>query len=130
MAARILIVDDNALYRLVLGEMLTGDGYLVASAADGEAGLEAVRGEKPELVLLDVQMPRMDGLEVCRRIKSDPETRHIPVLMFSGLSAAEDRKRVLAAGADGFLGKPAPAAELFARVKILLSSRLCADEVA
>lgn len=130
MSAKILLVDDNALCRMVVSELLKEAGHQVTTAADGEEGLAAFRDRQFDAVLLDVQMPRLDGLSLCRILKGRPETRNVPILMLSGLSAADSRSECLAAGADDFLPKPASTAELLAHLNSALNSTLYADEVA
>lgn len=127
---KVLIVDDNALYRMVLSEMLKGEGYEVATAGDGEEALSVFGRQQFDAVLLDVQMPKLDGIAVCSILKSQPESSGVPVLMVSGLSGPDDRRRCLAAGADAFLGKPVNSSELLARLAAILNSKLYTDEVA
>jgi putative two-component system response regulator len=104
-------------------------GYATATAADGEAALDAVVRERPDVVLLDVNMPSLDGFEVCRRLKADPATRLIPIVLLTGLAAVEDRVRGIDAGADDFLSKPFAAAELEARVRSLTRLKRYTDEL-
>jgi two-component system phosphate regulon response regulator PhoB len=130
MSAKILVVDDNALCRMVVSELLKDAGHEVTTAGDGEEGLAAFRDRQFDAVLLDVQMPRLDGLALCRILKGRPETRNVPIVMLSGLATAESRSECLAAGADDFLSKPAASGELLARLNSALNSRLYAGEVA
>jgi len=130
MSAKILVVDDNALCRMVVSQLLKEAGHEVTTAADGEEALAAFRDGQFDAVLLDVQMPRLDGLALCRILKGSPQTRNVPIVMLSGLSTAESRSECLAAGADDFLSKPASSGELLARLNSALNSRLYADEVA
>jgi len=130
MSAKILVVDDNALCRTVVSALLKEAGHEVTTAADGEEGLAAFRDRQFDAVLLDVQMPRLDGLALCRILKGRPETRNVPIVMLSGLSTADSRSECLAAGADDFLSKPASSGDLLARLNSALNSRLYADEVA
>ena len=103
---RILLVDDDPRLLHVLALFLGIEGYEVETAVDGEEGCRAVAERRPDLVLLDVMMPGTDGLTACRRIKEDPATRDIPVILFTALSRDEDVARGLAAGADQFINKP------------------------
>ncbi len=129
MTAKILVVDDDATNRELLQEFLVAEGWEVVTAPDGRQSLEDLARLKPDLVLLDVNMPFMDGFEVCRRVKSNPETRLTPVVLVTALSATEDRVRGIKAGADGFLSKPVDHSELLAHVRSLLSLKAYTDEL-
>src|SRR5436190_2892185 len=102
----VLIVDDEPALRLLIRETLGSNNYRIVEAADGEEALAAVEREHPRLVLLDVAMPRLDGVEACRRIKSNPATRDIIVVMLSAKGQEVDRQRGLDAAADAYLTKP------------------------
>jgi CheY-like chemotaxis protein len=102
----ILVVDDDHGVRRMLRALLTAGQRRVVEACDGLDALVAVRRELPDLVLLDVHMPGLDGVEVCRRIKSDLATRRLPILMVTAAARDEDRERGVAAGADAYLTKP------------------------
>lgn len=128
-AGKLLIVDDDAANVAVLDRMMTRLGYVTTTAADGEAALKAVARQRPDVVLLDVNMPRLDGFDVCRRLKADPATRLIPVVLLTGLAAIEDRVRGIDAGADDFLTKPYVVAELEARVCSLTRLKRYTDEL-
>ncbi len=126
---RILVVDDSALDRERLKDELTGEGYQVSTAEDGEEALAKVATEAPDLILLDVLMPKLDGYEVCRRLKSDGRTILIPVVMITSLQATEERIRGIEAGADDFLSKPFNRQELLTRVRSLLKLKRHTDEL-
>ncbi|MEA2662849.1 MAG: cyclic di-GMP phosphodiesterase [Chloroflexota bacterium] len=120
----ILVVDDVAANRLLLEEHLLRLGYAVRQAADGLEALAAVEAQEPDLVLLDVNMPKLDGLSVCRRLKADPRRRLVPIVI---ITATQDRSIRLAgieAGADDFLTKPFDARELMLRCRVLLRDRM------
>jgi class 3 adenylate cyclase len=126
--ARILIVDDEPFNVDYLEQELADLGYLTSSAADGQQALDAVAAAAPDLVLLDVMMPVMDGFEVCRRLKEADETRLIPVIIMTALGAAEDRIRGIKAGADDFLTKPVDPRQLLARIETALKQKEAIDQ--
>jgi len=129
MSARILVVDDVLPNVKLLEAKLSAEYYQVFVARNGPEALERVAADDPDLVLLDVMMPGMDGYEVCRRLKADPNTAHIPVVMVTALSEANDRVRGLEAGADDFLTKPVNDVALFARVRSLVRLKMTMDEL-
>jgi putative two-component system response regulator len=128
-AGRILVVDDEPANVEVFRRLMTRLGYEVVTASNGEAALRSVARDRPDLVLLDVNMPDMDGFEVCRRLKGDKATRLIPVVLVTTLSASADRVRGIEVGADDFLGKPPVIAELEARVRSLIRLKRYTDEL-
>src|SRR5262245_16340186 len=117
--SRVLVADDTESVRSLFERLLSSDGHEVISASDGRAALDAIQRERPDVVLLDVEMPGMDGLEVCRRLKADPATRLTPVVMVTGQTDLSDRIRGIEAGADEFLSKPVHPQELRGRVRSL-----------
>jgi len=125
----VLIVDDDEDQRTVMGLLLRRQGHEVITAENGEVALEKVRRADPGLVLLDVNMPGINGFEVCRRIKSNPATRLTPVVLVTTLSAIQDRVRGIEAGADDFLSKPVDPSELLARTRSLLNFTEYVDEL-
>lgn len=129
MTARILVVDDIRTNIKVLEAKLTSEYYEVIAASNGPEALEAAVNQKPDLILLDVMMPGMDGFEVCRRLKANPDTAHVPVIMVTALGDPEDRVQGLSAGADDFLTKPVDDTAMFARVRSLLRVKLMLDEL-
>jgi two-component system cell cycle response regulator len=123
MTGRILIVDDVATNRIVMKVKLAQACYSVEQADCGAVALRAARENRPDLIILDVLMPDMSGLEVCRRIKADPETADIPVLLVTTLSDRASKMAGLEAGADDFLTKPVDEVTLLARVRSLIRAR-------
>ena len=128
MSARVLVVDDILPNVKLLEAKLASEYYEVLTATSGEEALEKVERDVPDIVLLDVMMPGMDGFEVCRHIKSNPAHAHIPVVMVTALTDAADRVRGLEAGADDFLSKPLNDTALMARVRSLVRLKMTVDE--
>ena len=129
MSARILVVDDIEANVRLLEAKLSAEYYEVLTASDGPSALALAAAEKPDIILLDVMMPGMDGFEVCRRLKDDPESRHIPVVLVTALDGRADRVAGLEAGADEFLTKPIDDVLLFARVRSLTRLKAVIDEL-
>jgi diguanylate cyclase (GGDEF)-like protein len=126
---RILIVDDHEDNVEVIRARLEASGYQIESAADGEEALERVRLSPPDLILLDVMMPRIDGMEVARRIKGDESLPFIPIIMQTALDTVQHKVEGLGAGADDYVTKPINFAELEARVKSMLRIKVLQDEL-
>jgi two-component system cell cycle response regulator len=129
MTARVLVVDDILSNVKLLEAKLSAEYFEVVSAYNGQEALTKVEEQEPDIVLLDVMMPGMDGFEVCRRIKSNPKTAHLPVVMVTALDQPSDRVAGLDAGADDFLTKPVDDAALFARVRSLVRLKMMTDEL-
>ena len=117
---KILVVDDSRLHRVMTAAILKEEGYETVEARDGLDALAKIASENPDLIVLDRVMPRMDGTEVCRRLKDDAFTQHIPVLMLTTLSTTSDKVEGLKLGADSYLTKPFHPEELLATVEALL----------
>jgi len=128
MSARVLVVDDILPNVKLLEARLNSEYYDVLTATNGPEALEKAEQESPDIILLDIMMPGMDGFEVCKRIKENPATTHIPVVMVTALTDAEDRVRGLEAGADDFLSKPINDTALMARVRSLVRLKITVDE--
>jgi putative two-component system response regulator len=127
--ADILVVDDERLNLRMLEDLLRTQGYGVRTAQDGEQALERVREAPPDLILLDVMMPKLDGYEVCRRLKENKDTVFIPIVMVTALTRLEQKIKGIEAGADDFLTKPFNSVELITRVRSLLKVKQLTDEL-
>src|SRR5205814_6197132 len=125
--ARILIADDNPEGVELLEAYLDGTDYDIATATDGDDTLRKVQAFQPDLILLDVMMPKISGFEVCKRLKAKPETRDIIILMITALDQHHDIDRAVEAGTNDFLTKPINKAELLVRIKAALASRQYAE---
>ncbi len=126
---KILVVDDDWLNRDLLATYLTQAGYQCLAAGDGAAGLKMAEADPPDLVLCDVQMPRMSGYDVCRALKSNPATQFVPVVMVTALDSDDEKLRAVEAGADDFVTKPFNSILLLTRVRSLLRIKLLHDQV-
>lgn len=118
--SKIIVVEDEADILDVIEYNLTREGYKVLGFRDGEQGLEAIRGEEPQLVLLDLMLPGIDGIEICKKVKEDPVTRDVPVIMITAKTEESDVVLGLGVGADDYVSKPFSPKELVARVKAVL----------
>jgi twitching motility two-component system response regulator PilH len=116
----VLVVEDSVSQREMITDLLRGSGLNVTVASDGVEALEKVQGQPPDLVVLDIVMPRMNGYEVCRRLKADPSTQHVPVVMCSSKGEEFDRYWGMKQGADAYIAKPFQPTELVGTVKQLL----------
>src|SRR5919107_4895715 len=125
---RILIVDDTGESLRLLAALLESRHYDVVTATNGQEALAAVAHDRPDLVLLDVYMPGLDGYEVCRRLRQHPATAYLPVVMITA-SGGQEKRRAIEAGADDFVTKPFDQAELLARVRSLLGVKRYHDEI-
>jgi two-component system phosphate regulon response regulator PhoB len=117
---RVLVVEDEPAQLEILAYNLESDGFMVSRARDGEEALLLIREDVPDVIVMDWMMPHLSGIEVCRRLKSNPETRSIPVIILSARSEDEDKVRGLEIGADDYVVKPYSVVELMARVRTQL----------
>jgi len=117
---RILVVDDEIYIVHILDFSLGMEGYEVLTALDGEQALERLKSDKPDLIVLDIMMPKVDGYEVCRTIKSNPDTQHIPVILLSAKGRNVDQKMGFDVGADDYITKPFSPRKLVERINALL----------
>ena len=106
MTKTVLVVEDNDLNMMLFTELLEMEGHRVLQAADGARGLAMAREHRPDLILMDIHLPEISGLDVTRRLKADAGLRHIPVIVLTGFTTDSDRQQALQAGCSGFLGKP------------------------
>jgi CheY-like chemotaxis protein len=120
MSPKILIVEDNVQNRLLMVDILKMHGHEIIEARDGMEGILFAKSHKPDLILLDMQMPVMDGLEAARLLKADPDTRHIKILAITSFAMKGDRERILAAGCDEYMAKPIDTRQLPVVVRRLL----------
>lgn len=118
--ANILIVEDNEMNRDMLSRRLTRRGYDVSVAIDGQTGLSMARDKVPDLILMDVTLPDVDGLEITRRLKTDDRTRRVPIIVLTARAMAGDREEAFAAGSDDYDVKPVEIERLLGKMKALL----------
>ena len=122
--ARILVIEDNEMNRDMLSRRLVRRGYHVILATDGRQGISAARLEAPDLILMDMSLPEMDGWEAARQLKTDATTRRIPVIALTAHAMVSDRKRALDAGCDEYETKPIEFARLLAKIQAMLGQEL------
>jgi CheY-like chemotaxis protein len=127
MADKILIVDDEREMRQLLSRIVAKNGYDVVEASNGEEAVELATKEDPQVIVMDINMPVVDGIEACRRIKADDRTRLIPVMMVTALE--DNKEEAVKAGAEDFVGKPFDVIELSVRLKSLLRIRILTNEL-
>lgn len=127
MAEKVLVVDDERQIRDLLGEFLEREGYEVLLSSAGEEAIELAERKIPHAILLDVKMPGIDGIEVCKRLKAEPRTQFIPVIMITGY--VDNKMVAIESGADDFVNKPIDLVELAVRVKSILRIRYLTDEL-
>ena len=117
MTKRILVVEDTEDNRRILRDLLTAAGYDLIEAVDGESGVAMAGAEKPDLILMDIQLPQIDGYEATRRIKADPALRHIPIVAVTSYALSGDEEKTRAAGCNGYIAKPFSPRQLLSKVR-------------
>ena len=117
MPKRILFIEDEPDQIVLIKARLEASGYEFDSASDGESGLKKVSADKPDLVLLDVILPGIDGIEVCKRLKQDPKTKEVPIIILTAIGIKDAEEKCMACGADSFLKKPYDSAVLMKEIK-------------
>jgi two-component system, cell cycle response regulator DivK len=117
MSKRILVVEDQEDNRQILRDLLGSVGYQMTEAGDGAAGIAAAKADRPDLILMDIQLPVMDGYEATRRIKADPELKRIPVIVVTSYALSGDEAKARAAGCDAYVTKPYSPRQLLAKIK-------------
>ena len=117
MTKRILVVEDQEDLRGVLRTLLTGTGYAMLEAVDGETGVARAKSDRPDLILMDIQMPVLDGYEATRRIKADPELKHIPIIVVTSYALSGDEGKARDAGCDAYVTKPYSPRALLAKIR-------------
>jgi two-component system, cell cycle response regulator DivK len=120
MTKRILVIEDTEDNRRILRDMLTAAGYELIEAVDGEEGVAMAAEHRPDLVLMDIQLPRIDGYEATRRIKADAALRHIPIIAVTSYALSGDEEKTRAAGCDGYVAKPFSPRQLLGKVRELI----------
>jgi DNA-binding response OmpR family regulator len=118
--AKVLIVEDEEMLARTLAEKLRGDGFSVVTAGDGEEGLDKLREDRPDLIVLDIMLPKLDGLSLCRIIRRDTATAHIPIIMLTARGTEVDKIVGLESGADDYVVKPLALGEFLARVRAVM----------
>jgi two-component system cell cycle response regulator DivK len=121
--ATVLYVEDNEYNRKIVRQLLTRTSYRLREAADGEAALGMVREERPDLILMDVQLPKMSGLDVTRALRDDPATADVPIIVVTSFALSGDEQRAMAAGASAYIAKPYSPRELLALINTFLAER-------
>jgi two-component system, cell cycle response regulator DivK len=120
MTKRILVVEDQEDNRRIIRDLLSSAGYALIEAADGEAGVRLAETERPDLILMDIQLPVLDGYEATRRIKQNPELRHIPIIVVTSYALSGDDAKAVAAGSDAYVAKPFSPRQLLATIRKFL----------
>jgi two-component system, cell cycle response regulator DivK len=123
MSKRILVIEDQEDNRQIVRDLMTASGYELIEATTGEEGIEAAAREKPDLILMDIQLPGIDGYEVTRRIKANPKLKKIPIIAVTSYALSGDDKKAFAAGCDGYVTKPYSPRLLLAKIREYLPAK-------
>ena len=123
MGKRILVIEDTDDNRRILRDLLSNAGFELIEATDGEQGVAAAVAERPDLILMDIQLPVIDGYEASRRIKANPELRHIPIIAITSYALAGDEQKTAAAGCEGYVAKPFSPRQVLALVRQFLGEK-------
>ena len=126
---RILVVDDDTYIRSLLKVLLEDDGYQVLAAADGEEAVATAAAEKPDLILLDIRMPKMDGMQACAKLRNNPVTSGIPVIFLTAFDSRDQLEQTIELGGNDFLVKPIDPIELSVRIRAMLQTRNISNEI-
>lgn len=118
--AKVVVIEDEVTLAKNLADKLRAEGFMVLEAADGEAGLDTIRSEVPDLIILDIMLPGLDGLSICRMVRNDPNTNHIPIIMLTARGTEVDKIVGLESGADDYVVKPFGLGEFLARVRAVM----------
>ena len=127
MTTRILLIEDTEDNRQIVRDLMESVGYELLEAQDGAAGVAMAAEHRPDLILMDIQLPIMDGYEACRQIKADPDLRHIPIIAVTSYALSGDEEKSLASGCDGYVAKPFSPRQLLAKVNEFLEPPIQAD---
>lgn len=120
MASKILVIEDDPVIQMLISQTLRREGYEIVTASDGSEGLRKVKETQPNLVVLDISMPGLDGYQVCHYLRQDPATANLPIIMVTAMARPSDQRRGFETGADDYLPKPFSLADLVTRVQSLL----------
>jgi len=123
MAKKILIVEDNELNQKLFRDLLGAHGYQIFETKDGAEAINITRNERPDLILMDIQLPEISGLDITRRLKADETVRHIPIIAVTAFAMKDDEEKILAAGCEAYLSKPISIANFLATVQKFLGER-------
>ncbi|MGD1020326.1 MAG: response regulator [Verrucomicrobiia bacterium] len=130
MGESILVIDDDPATLDFLTQRLSPEGFTISTVATGQDGIDQAISLQPDLILLDLRMPARDGVSVCKAIRANPKTRHIPIIVVTGVLSPAHLREAMASGADDFVSKPVDLTDLLIRVRAMLESRTIQDPIA